>query len=126
MAFSRIVWLVLDSVGIGALPDAEQYGDTGRNTLGHIAASRPLYVRRSDVPAAEIDAEREILAKQPDVQEKPEPVREKIVEGRITKWLQEIVLEDQQWIHDTNRRVGDVLSEAGLEVVEFKRLAVAE
>ncbi len=44
MAFSRIVWLVLDSVGIGALPDAEQYGDTGRNTLGHIAASRPLAI----------------------------------------------------------------------------------
>src|SRR5438445_10870088 len=44
MAFSRIVWLVLDSVGIGALPDAEQYGDTGRNTLGHIAQSRPLAI----------------------------------------------------------------------------------
>ena len=44
MAFSRIVWVVLDSVGIGALPDAEQYGDAGRNTLGHIAQSRPLAI----------------------------------------------------------------------------------
>src|SRR3989475_6636402 len=44
MAFSRIVWVVLDSVGIGALPDAGQYGDAGRNTLGHIAASRPLAI----------------------------------------------------------------------------------
>jgi phosphopentomutase len=44
MAFSRIVWVVLDSVGIGALPDAEQYGDAGRNTLGHIAQSRPLRI----------------------------------------------------------------------------------
>ena len=44
MAFSRIVWVVLDSVGIGALPDAGQYGDTGRNTLGHIADSRPLRI----------------------------------------------------------------------------------
>ena len=42
--FSRIVWLVLDSVGIGALPDADQYGDAGRNTLGHIAQSRPLAI----------------------------------------------------------------------------------
>ena len=40
--FSRVIWIVLDSVGIGALPDAADYGDTGRNTLGHIAASRPL------------------------------------------------------------------------------------
>ncbi|PYU21585.1 MAG: phosphopentomutase [Acidobacteria bacterium] len=44
MPFSRIVWVVLDSVGIGALPDAEQYGDAGRNTLGHIAQSRPLAI----------------------------------------------------------------------------------
>jgi phosphopentomutase len=40
--FSRVIWIVLDSVGIGALPDAADYGDTGRNTLGHIAASHPL------------------------------------------------------------------------------------
>ena len=44
MAFSRIVWVVLDSVGIGALPDADQYGDVGRNTLGHIAGSRRLAI----------------------------------------------------------------------------------
>jgi len=44
MGFSRIIWIVLDSVGIGALPDAEQYGDAGRNTLGHIAESRPLEI----------------------------------------------------------------------------------
>jgi phosphopentomutase len=42
MAFSRIIWVVLDSVGIGPLPDADQYGDVGRNTLGHIAQARPL------------------------------------------------------------------------------------
>src|SRR2546427_12450636 len=40
--FERIIWIVLDSVGIGELPDAADYGDAGRNTLGHIAESRPL------------------------------------------------------------------------------------
>ena len=40
--FERIVWIVLDSVGIGELPDAADYGDVGRDTLGHIARSRPL------------------------------------------------------------------------------------
>src|SRR5579863_3962581 len=40
--FTRIVWIVLDSVGIGELPDAAEYGDAGRDTLGHIARSRPL------------------------------------------------------------------------------------
>jgi len=42
--FSRIVWIVLDSVGIGALPDAADYGDVGRSTLGHVAESRALQV----------------------------------------------------------------------------------
>jgi len=41
-AFERIIWIVLDSVGIGELPDAGDYGDVGRTTLGHIAESRPL------------------------------------------------------------------------------------
>lgn len=40
--FDRVVWIVLDSVGIGELPDAADYGDVGRDTLGHIARSRPL------------------------------------------------------------------------------------
>jgi phosphopentomutase len=40
--FERVIWIVLDSVGIGELPDAADYGDVGRSTLGHIAESRPL------------------------------------------------------------------------------------
>jgi phosphopentomutase len=43
-AFERIIWVVLDSVGIGELPDAGEYGDVGRDTLGHIARSRALHL----------------------------------------------------------------------------------
>jgi phosphopentomutase len=42
--FERVIWVVLDSVGIGALPDAAEYGDVGRTTLGHIAESQPLKI----------------------------------------------------------------------------------
>jgi len=42
--FTRVIWIVLDSVGIGELPDAADYGDVGRSTLGHIAESRPLHI----------------------------------------------------------------------------------
>jgi phosphopentomutase len=42
--FERVIWVVLDSVGIGALPDAGEYGDVGRTTLGHIAEARPLRI----------------------------------------------------------------------------------
>jgi len=44
VAWERVIWVVLDSVGIGELPDAAKYGDVGRNTLGHIAESRPLKI----------------------------------------------------------------------------------
>lgn len=44
LSFSRVIWMVLDSVGIGPLPDAAQYGDTGRDTLAHVARSRPLKI----------------------------------------------------------------------------------
>ena len=42
--FARVIWVVLDSVGIGALPDAADYDDVGRSTLGHIAESRALRI----------------------------------------------------------------------------------
>jgi len=44
MSFGRIIWIVLDSVGIGEMPDAAQYGDAGSDTLGHIALSRKLHL----------------------------------------------------------------------------------
>src|SRR3954452_18355245 len=55
--FKRVVWIVLDSVGIGAMPDAAAYGDVGSNTLGNLARVRPLrlpYLSRLGM--AEIEA----------------------------------------------------------------------
>ena len=111
---------------LGVLLHAKGAPDLAYKVAMHIAAAAPVYVSRDDVPAAEVDAEREILSKQDDVLEKPEQVREKIVEGRLEKWFEANVLADQAWIHDTDRRVGDVLAEAGLEIIEFARFALAE
>jgi elongation factor Ts len=111
---------------LGVLLHARGAEEEARRLAMHIAAAAPRYATREDVPTDEIEAERDILSKQPDVQEKPENVRAKIVEGRIEKWFADNVLVDQVWIHDTSRTVGDVLDEVGLEVVEFRRFALAE
>jgi elongation factor Ts len=111
---------------IGVLVHGKGNPDVARQLAMHIAFAAPLYLTRADVPGAEIDAEREILAKQPDVAAKPEDVRGKIVEGRIQKWLSERVLEDQEWIHEPSQKVGQALKEAGFGVVEFRRFALAE
>ena len=111
---------------LGVLLHSKGSPDLAYKLAMHIAAAAPLYITRDAVPTAEVEAERDILSKQDDVLEKPEDVREKIVEGRLEKWFEGYVLADQVWIHDVDRRVGDVLAEAGLEVVEFARFALAE
>ena len=111
---------------IGVLLHAKGSPDVAYLLAQHIAWAAPLYKSRDEVPEAEVNAEREILLNQEDVLEKPENVREKIVEGRLEKWFEGYVLSDQVWIHDTDRRVGQVLADAGLEVVEFARFALSE
>ena len=111
---------------IGVLIHGKGNPDVARPLAMHISFAAPLYLTRAEVPAAEIDAEREILHKQPDVESKPEEVRGKIVEGRIQKWLSELVLEDQEWIHESGKKAGQALKEADFEVIEFRRFALAE
>ncbi len=111
---------------LGVLLHAKGEPDLAYKVAMHIAAAAPVYVSRDSVPEAEVTAERDILSKQEDVLDKPEQVREKIVAGRLEKWFEAQVLADQAWIHDPDRRVGDVLAEAGLEIVEFERFALAE
>jgi elongation factor Ts len=111
---------------IGVLIHGRGKPDIARPLAMHISFAAPLYRTRAEVPEAEVAAEREILLKQPDVESKPEEVREKIVEGRIQKWLSDLVLEDQEWIHESGKKVAAALQEAGFEVIEFRRFALAE
>ena len=97
-----------------------------RQLAMHISFAAPRYASREDVPEEDIAAERDIYSKQPDIQSKPEDVREKIVEGMLGKrFFAENVLADQAWIHDTNLTVGKALEQAGLELVAFERFALA-
>ncbi len=96
-----------------------------RRLAMHVSFSGPRYATRDQVPQTDVDAERDIYSKQPDVQAKPENVREKIVEGMLNKrFFAENVLADQQWIHDSGKTVAQALQEGGLELVDFKRFAL--
>jgi elongation factor Ts len=100
--------------------------DLGRKVAMHIAASNPQWIAREDVPDDAVSAEREIYANSDEVQSKPEQAREKIVEGMLNKrFFGANVLVDQEWIHDSSKSVGQALSEAGAEVLEFERFALA-
>jgi elongation factor Ts len=97
-----------------------------RRLAMHISFAAPRYRTVEEVPEAELAAERAIYEQQPDVQSKPEDVRSKIVEGRLRKeFLSSVALSEQSWIHDPSQTAGKALEEAGLEVLEFVRYALA-
>jgi elongation factor Ts len=112
---------------IGVLVRVRGDDPTGARRLAmHISFAAPRYLKRDEVPAEELAQEREIYAAQPDVQSKPEHVREKIIGGMLQKrFFAENVLADQTWIHDTSLTVAQALHQAGLEVIEFRRFALA-
>jgi len=72
----------------------------------HVAATNPSYVNREEVPAAEVEREREIL------RGKPANIVEKIVEGRIEKFYGEIVLLEQEFVKDPSVKIKDLVQEA--------------
>lgn len=76
-----------------------------------IAASSPLYVRREDVPQEELDKEREVLRAQALNEGKPEHIVDKIVEGRLNKYFEEVCLLEQQFIKDPDKTVSELLNE---------------
>ena len=98
-----------------------------RRLAMHISFAAPRYRSVEEVPEEELASERGIYEQQPDVQDKPEEVRAKIVEGRLRKeFLSGVALGEQAWIHDTSLTVAKALSEAGAEVLEFVRYGLAE
>jgi elongation factor Ts len=87
----------------------EQFRSMARNIALHIAASDPAYVTREEVPAEELDREREIYAKQ--AEGKPANIVDKIVEGRLNDYYKQIVLLDQEYVRDTSTTIKGMMDE---------------
>jgi elongation factor Ts len=100
--------------------------ELARKVAMHIAAMNPQWIGREDVPEEDVDRERQIFGATDEVQSKPEQARERIVEGMLNKrFFGANVLVDQEWIHDSSKKVGEALGEEGAEVLEFERFALA-
>jgi elongation factor Ts len=98
----------------------------GRDIAMHIAASSPLCVAAEDVPAETLEKEREIFKAQALESGKPENIVDKITEGRLRKYLEEVTLLGQAFVKDPDTRVGDLLQARGAEVKRFVRMEVGE
>ncbi len=92
----------------------------------HVAAVAPMVVKSDQVPEDVLEKEREIIRAQPDMEGKPAEIVEKMLGGRINKFLKEVSLNDQPFVKDPNTTVGKLVQDAGADVVAFERLVVGE
>lgn len=89
----------------------EEFRQLVQDIAMQIAAKRPLYVKREDVPEIEVEKERSILRTQALNEGKPERVVDKIVEGRLDKFFANVCLLEQEFIKDPDKTVGDLINE---------------
>lgn len=97
-----------------------------RDVAMHIAASRPICISPDEVPAELVAKEREIFEAQARESGKPEDIIQKMVDGRIRKYLNEVALVGQPFVKDADLTVAQRLKQAGAEVMRFVRLEVGE
>jgi elongation factor Ts len=98
--------------------------DLARGVAMQVAAMRPQYVTREEVPADVIDNERRIAEATAREEGKPEAALSKIVEGRVNGFFKEVVLVEQPSVQDSKKTVGKLLAEADVTVTRFARFEV--
>ena len=119
--------MALESTG-----KSETLAAIGKQIAMHIAAAAPLAVKAEDLDPAEVARERHLLAEQARESGKPDNIVEKMVEGRLRKFYEEVALLEQTFVIDNETKVGeaieDAAAEAGapIEVTGFIRFALGE
>ncbi len=117
---------------IGVLAAIEGPGEIGtleilgRQVGMHVAATRPEALDIDAVDPAALERERAVLTEQARASGKPEAIIEKMVEGRVRKYYEEVVLLEQVWVHDGESRVRAVVKKAGVALTGFARFTLGE
>lgn len=114
----------------------DEFQQLVKDVAMHIAATDPRYATRTEVPASDLDKEREILMEQlkndPKNANKPEDVLSKIIEGRLNKFYEDNVLIDQPFVKDPSKTVGELVAEKigsikeNISVRRFARFKMGE
>ena len=100
--------------------------EVAKDVAMHAAAMRPVYVSKSDVPEEEVAKEREVLKEQAINEGKPAEIAEKMVEGRIRKFYEEICLEEQSFVKDSDLKVREYVKNNGGVISTMVRYEVGE
>jgi elongation factor Ts len=106
--------------------DDEAGADDARAVAMQIAAMRPKFVTREQVPAEVVESERRIAEQTAREEGKPEAALQKIIEGRVNSFFKDFVLVEQASVTDPKKTVAQVLAEAGVTVVAFTRFEVGQ
>lgn len=110
----------------------DSFKELAKNLAIHIAMANPTYLRREDVPAEAVEAERVALRSQAKEEGKPDAVIDKVVEGRIGKFFAESVLLEQAYIKDDKKTIEQLIKEAiatigeNIQIGRFSRIAIGE
>lgn len=113
-------------IGVLTLLEGTNDETVAKDIAMHAAAVSPRYVSRDDVAKADVDHEREVLKSQALNEGKPEKIVEKMVEGRLGKFFQEICLLEQDFVKDPDQKVGKYVADKGATVKTFVRYEVGE
>jgi len=120
----------LGKIGVLAAVEADGELDAletlGRQVGMHVAAARPEALEIDAVDPAALERERAVLSEQARASGKPEAIIEKMVEGRMRKYYEEVVLLEQIWVHDNESRVRAVAKKSGVTLTGFVRFALGE
>jgi elongation factor Ts len=111
---------------IGVLVDSSADADLARDIAMHIAAVNPQFVDQNAIPAEFVEKEKGILIAQAESSGKPAEIIEKMIQGRLDKFLAEVTLMGQPFVKDPDQKVSKLLASAGAEVNGFIRYEVGE
>ncbi len=100
--------------------------EVARDVAMHVTAVNPRVARPEDMPEEELAREKEIIMSQPDMEGKPQEIKEKMAGGRIKKFLAENSLVEQPFVKNPEQTVGQLVKGAGAELVSFIRVEVGE